>query len=482
MSCHNGFPTFARGSENKFLNLPNGIDCERCHGPGSIHVRRKSNGEVIDTSKYIDYSIVNPGKLSVNLQFDICQRCHLQGNAILKPGKSFYDFRPGNELKDYWTVFLPKYSGAEDEFIMASHADRLKMSPCFMNTTMKVKESNSLRPYKDAMTCVTCHNPHISVKETGKEIFNTACKNCHTAPKHVECSADMRLRMKKDDNCVSCHMPRSGSIDIPHVTVTDHYIRKPVTQEQKEKMKKFIGLYAINEQDPSDLVRAQGYINQYEKFELQPVYLDSAKYYLDKAMKTDPELVFPVLVQFHFIRLDYKSIIALAEKSGGLELLNTKLTHTSWDNQDAWTCYRIGESYRSQNEYPKADKYLSRAIELSPFNQEFQNKYAVTLVSLSKFAEAKKVFEYIIKEDPDFAPAWSNLGYLYLLKDDFVKAEELYNKALYLDPDYIQALVNKASLLYAQKRTKELKELVLRMKKRYPANPQVNAMVKDLNL
>ena len=29
-------------------------------------------------------------------------------------------------------------------------------------------------------------------------------------------------------------MPKSGSIDIPHVTVHDHYIRKPITQKDKE--------------------------------------------------------------------------------------------------------------------------------------------------------------------------------------------------------------------------------------------------------
>ena len=64
--------------------MPSGIDCERCHGPGSIHVKQRQNGSKVDTSKYIDYSIVNPAKLSIDEQFDVCQRCHLQGNAILK--------------------------------------------------------------------------------------------------------------------------------------------------------------------------------------------------------------------------------------------------------------------------------------------------------------------------------------------------------------------------------------------------------------
>jgi len=172
MACHNAQPQFAQGSENKFLKIPEGIDCERCHGPGSVHVREKQAGNLIDTSKYIDYSIVNPGKLSVDLQFDVCQRCHLQGNAVLKEGKSFLDFKPGMKLSDVLDVYLPRYEGDESEFIMASHADRLKQSACFKVMADKHGNEKSLRPYKNAMTCVTCHNPHVSVRKQGDGPFN----------------------------------------------------------------------------------------------------------------------------------------------------------------------------------------------------------------------------------------------------------------------------------------------------------------------
>lgn len=148
MSCHNAYPQFVMGSENKFTAVPQGIDCERCHGPGGEHVRRKQMGEIIDTSKYIDYSIVNPGKLSANLQFEICQRCHLQGNAVLKPGKSFFDFKPGMQLSEVMDVYLPRYKNADHDFIMASHADRLKQSQCFVVSAKNNANENSLHPYK----------------------------------------------------------------------------------------------------------------------------------------------------------------------------------------------------------------------------------------------------------------------------------------------------------------------------------------------
>jgi hypothetical protein len=128
MSCHNAYPNIMPGSKNKFVSIPQGIDCERCHGPGSIHVREKQLGHLVDTATMIDYTIVNPKKLPYDLQVDVCQRCHLQGDAVLAEGKSFFDFKPGQKLSDYINVFLPRYKGDQQSFIMASHADRLKQS------------------------------------------------------------------------------------------------------------------------------------------------------------------------------------------------------------------------------------------------------------------------------------------------------------------------------------------------------------------
>ena len=54
MSCHNALPDFVMGSENKYNYIPDGIDCERCHGPGEVHVKNIKSGIFVDTSQYID--------------------------------------------------------------------------------------------------------------------------------------------------------------------------------------------------------------------------------------------------------------------------------------------------------------------------------------------------------------------------------------------------------------------------------------------
>ena len=120
LTCHNNYPTPASGSLNKYEHMPKGISCERCHGPGAIHVKEKLAGNIVDTTKYIDYSIVNPKDLPRNLQMDVCQRCHLQGIPVLEPGKTFFDFKPGMKLSEVLNVFLPRYTNSHESFIMAS--------------------------------------------------------------------------------------------------------------------------------------------------------------------------------------------------------------------------------------------------------------------------------------------------------------------------------------------------------------------------
>jgi tetratricopeptide (TPR) repeat protein len=480
MSCHNTLPGFTEGSENKFTSVPEGVNCERCHGPGSIHVQQRSSGSKIDTSKYIDYSIVNPGKLSIERQFDVCQRCHLQGNAVLKEGRSFFDFRPGMKLSDYLTVFLPRYKNADDEFIMASHADRLKQSRCFIKS-MAGADTSALRPYKNAMTCVTCHNPHVSVKITGKEVFNNACMKCHNTTTHNGlCTEKISIRNKVNDNCVSCHMPRSGAIDIPHVTVHDHYIRKPIKQREINKVKEFIGLYAVNEKSPSNKIKARAYIQQYDKFDYNPVFLDSAKRYISDKTIADVKENFELLVHLSFIKKDYSKILSYVDQVGKDVLLNAMLVKRSWSNDNAWTLYRIGESYSSMSDLQNSYSFYKKADELAPFNPEFKNKLGAALMARNEITQAIGVFEAILNENPKFVPALTNLGYARLVSGDASGAEVFYERAVALDPDYEPLLMNSAGLLIYQKRYKEAEEILGRILKRNPKNEQAKNVLTQI--
>ncbi|HMC64501.1 MAG TPA: hypothetical protein VKI65_06155, partial [Gemmataceae bacterium] len=77
------------------------IGCERCHGPGQLHVeaRDESHPRFQRVEGKIDYTIVNPRHLDPPLREAVCQQCHLQGHLrILARGRDFWDFRPGLPL------------------------------------------------------------------------------------------------------------------------------------------------------------------------------------------------------------------------------------------------------------------------------------------------------------------------------------------------------------------------------------------------
>ena len=444
---------------------------------------------------------MNPAKLSIDAQFDICQRCHLQGNTILKEGKSFYDFKPGMKLSDYMTVFLPKYKNADDKFIMASHADRLKQSQCFiksMGTSTGSATKNKLKPYKDAMTCVTCHNPHVSVRETNPNVFNDACNSCHNenGKSKLTCSDEKVKKMPiviqshsspsiySSANCVSCHMPKSGSIDIPHVTVHDHYIRKPITKKYKDGIKEFIGLYAINEKNPSAYTKAKAYINQYEKFEGKLYCLDSAAFYLKDKTESDLKNNIDLLIQLYFNKNDFNKLAGYVDKVTDAYLINTKLIKKSYSNDDAWTCYRIGEAFYNLGNIQRAITYYKKSNDLAPYVLDFKNKYGAALAANNLLPDADKVLTEILKENPKHVSALTNLGFVKLREGNVKEAELLYFKALSLDPDYEALLLNIAGLYAYKKDFKQAETYLNRLLKHKPNNAQAKQalqQIKQLN-
>jgi Flp pilus assembly protein TadD len=495
MNCHNSYPDFVQGSTNKFTSVPSGIACERCHGPGQVHVMAIQMGHRVDTTKAIDYTIVNPAKLPVELQVDVCQRCHLQGNSVLKQGKSYFDFRPGMHLSDIEDVFMPKYEGMEEEYIMASHIARLKMSKCYMNSLDAGKNSTSLKPYQSSMTCVTCHDPHVDVRSVGDVKFNNVCMNCHAMNTKDSCT-DLKhnswIRKKMlmwsdasgknfDYECVSCHMPKGKTIDIPHVITTDHYIRIPVKESEKVKLKKFITLYDVNNSNPSAETKGKAFIQQFARFQSDfPALLDSAKHYFSDAT---PELVknnFSELVDISFYKEDYHRILDYVNAVQAKNVLDNILTHKDYDNTDAWTAYRIGEAFYQNADPQSANAFYVKATQLAPYVLEFRNKLGATQVLLKQIDDADRTYDFILTQDPQFISALTNKGYIALLKGDEVKAKSYYDKALALDPDDKQAMLNTAGWYIYKKDYKGAEKYLEMVLKKYPTEVQAKQTLEKL--
>lgn len=452
ITCHNGYPEFVAESFNKFNSIKLGIDCERCHGPGSLHVAAKQNGDIVDTAKLIDYTIVNPRKLSIDVQNNLCQRCHLQGIAVLQDGKSFMDFLPSQELKKSMHVFMPSYSGDENHMIMASHVERMKMSDCYVNS--------------NKMSCITCHNPHVSVKFTAQEVFINACKNCHTSIN--DCKENISVRETKKDNCITCHMPKNGSIDIPHVAVTDHYIRRKAKVENKEAIAKFLGLVCYNDDKVDARTQAQAYLEFYERYEPNKFFLDSAFTLLIKAGADTSDGFDADVIRAFFLREDYNKIVILSKKVKPNEIKN------------AWTNYRIGEAYLKQGQFARSIEFLQVAVTIKKYALDFQHKLATAYVENNQFIEAKKVFEFILNENPKYTAAYGSLGYLAMQAGDMHKAKYYLQQSILLDPDQLQVLINLAVVYHQSNQGNLIKPLLYHALQLDSENVQVKAMLRDM--
>ncbi len=413
MSCHNSMPQMVEASDRSFDQIGRGIDCERCHGPGELHVHLRQRGQSAIDEDGIDRSIVHPGKLSWERQIDLCQRCHLQGLNLLKPGKSFADFRPGMPLRDVFEIYLPHFQGGKGKFDMANHAQRLQMSACFQSVADK-----------GGITCISCHNPHLSVKVTGKGVFNEACMKCH---QYDACSAPMAERAEKEDYCASCHMPSTGADDIPHVTVHDHYIRKPLRKKEFQQLGMLAGLYSVNNSNPRNIDRLRAYLAYYEKFDKNEFYLNEAQKILNIGGVDE-------IIHYYYLKADFMKVRSLSE------------AYLNEEKHLPWTCYRLGEAMLQSNQITDAVYWLSKAADGKPDSYEFMTKKGIALAENRRIEDAKAAFQNALKVNPNYALAMNNLATIYMEQKHWNEAILCLEKCIALHPDNLNALENLLSL------------------------------------
>lgn len=113
--CHDAYPRIPVGRDTAgndpvfSTELPEGIDCQRCHGPGAKHV-----GLASATSPKLEdirASIVNPARLSPALRMDVCMPCHLEPmsgvaySRIRRFDRGAFSFSPGEALSKFLLVF-----------------------------------------------------------------------------------------------------------------------------------------------------------------------------------------------------------------------------------------------------------------------------------------------------------------------------------------------------------------------------------------
>lgn len=63
--------------------------------------------------------------------------------------------------------------------------------------------------------------------------------------------------------------------------------------------------------------------------------------------------------------------------------------------------------------------------------------------------------DLVVQKIPDFKYAYYNIGYIYMLEQDYAKAEEAFTKALKIDPDFGEALFNRGVAYIKQEKVQQ---------------------------
>lgn len=157
------------------------ISCENCHGPGAAHIIAAG-----DPNK-----IVNPSKLTVPQQAEICGRCHVTSKSV--PNGTF-SFPFNDATMTNWTPFDAKAGTPLKNF----YVDTTALYP-------DGKHQSGGRPYHDytisahanfaahTVGCPDCHDPH----EEGEGMLI----------REVRMDGTTQIPTSVEDNslCLSCH-------------------------------------------------------------------------------------------------------------------------------------------------------------------------------------------------------------------------------------------------------------------------------------
>ena len=411
MSCHNSYPTSVPDVEGKYIEMPEGIGCERCHGPGSLHLAERLVSP--DPSGDVDLTIVNPAHLSEDLQMDVCQQCHLNTTvSLLREGRGPFDFRPSQRLEDHVALFSAPEDPQAGTIDVISHAQRLKMSACMV---------------ENSMTCTTCHDPHEGFRDKGPEYFDSTCIGCHeggSVALHAE-----------GGSCIQCHMPKVPAEGTPHSSFTDHWIRV---------VSKDIPSYTHSgDLDPYDLIPYYGRDSEGE----EAARYKALAYLVHGTQRVDTSLL--------NLGIGLALPVYHQDSTGALSaVLGVSLTNLGRPDEAIPPLRHAVECRKSPDRLNALAQALERidgdateilalyehALQEQPALSDIRINYGLYLLTQNRIGDAQEQFELAAKEKPWQPLAFTHMGIASLQDGAFDKAVESLQQALSLNPDEVDAL------------------------------------------
>ena len=454
--CHDAYPraiasqAVRESGEPIFVSrLPEGIDCQRCHGPGKEHVEAASSDKA--TISQIRDAIVNPARLSRERQLEVCMECHLstsgsQGaNVSRRLERDVFSYIPGQPLSGYKLYF--DQAGSEQNkggFKIVDAAYRLSFSACFR---------------KSKMTCLTCHDPHVQDHgEDARMRYTKICEGCHQSVRHS-------IALPAGQTCLSCHMPRRRSQYAVHLVLTDHYIQREMPQgdllaplnepedDQQPSGNRVLfhpsrlpdtpenDAYLAAAQlegspgNANDIQTLQRAIGRYKAapaeflIALGKAYARTgnapeAERWLDQALSRRPDFrpAVEALAEVLFSEEKYERAVGILKQAVATPPLDSALFAD------------LGNAYARQGLLDQAQAAIQRSIEINPEAAQSYNLLGLISIQRGDEANAERYFREALRCQPDLAQADDNLGKIFMGNRDYARAGYYLKKAIASDP------------------------------------------------
>jgi tetratricopeptide (TPR) repeat protein len=460
LSCHNAYPRTDAA-------IPEGIDCQRCHGPGRAHVEAIAARNL----ELARRAIVNPGKLDRDRQLETCMQCHLEPTSSPLPFQvRRYDrqplsYIPGKPLGDYFIYFdHAKGAGPDDKFEIAGAAYRLRQSACFQ---------------RSQMTCLTCHDPHdIPRGQRAVDHYVAVCSQCH---QHAHATETPRLDgSRARATCLDCHMPKRRTQDAVHVAITDHFIQRrrsggdllaPLTEDEGRRTGDYRGevdLYyppSLPSTPDNDLYLALAQVQQASNLAGGIPRLQRA---IEEHHPTNPEFYYELARAYAKAGDDARCVRwcneALRRSAGFVPALKERAAAelragrsqpaaealeqaAALHPRDAYVFADLGNAYLQQGRLADAQRALTTALALDATMPLANNTRGLVALKQRDSATAEIDFREAIRHQPDLAEARNNLGNLLAGRGSYAEAAHQFEKALVSRPDFAEARHSHAMVL-----------------------------------
>ena len=456
MFCHNAYPDAPAGSDaygRPHLypsNLPQGIGCQRCHGPGAEHIRIAATSP--SEQDRIRGAIVNPAKLEPKLRDAVCDQCHLQPSVTLlgvrKFGRTDYSFRPGEPLADYLAVMdvTEEADASHDRFEINHHSYRLRQSQCFEKSA-------------GDLSCTTCHDPHQkAAPEDRIQHYRSACLGCHV-PATFEPSHAAAEPPVTSQDCSSCHMPKRRTQDVVHVLATDHLIRRtpggteltaPRAEiDHKPTSVEFLHPHDAPEGPLAEIYRATAVarltsgsyapavdsLNQLlaaaKPAALEP-YLDLARGEIRQQQTAGAREVLQLILDRDPNNLRAKQWQGLTSIMAGQleEAIEQILQALREDPNSPESHYNLGLALLGRDEDDRARKHFAEAVRLRPNMLLGWYYLGRANANLDRLDEATESFRRALAVEPSHTRSYLEIGKALVAQGDRAEAERYYRHGL----------------------------------------------------